>query len=134
MNDEWETIGNSDLRLQVDNDGGFNHVVLRDADDGDVIVVNEDDVGALRDRLTKILGGKTVSYFLLVPGEDGMRVEVLDKAELEKRLVEGYYGSRKVVGQVPERDHNYWGNAMVIIKGDLVLPKTVETVTKVELP
>lgn len=55
--DEWETIGNNDLRLQVDprDCGGFYHVTLRDADDGDVIVVNEDDIIALRDRLSEII-------------------------------------------------------------------------------
>ncbi len=53
--DEWEQIGNNDLRLDATPQGGFFHVALRDADDGDVIIVNEDDVEALRDRLTKVL-------------------------------------------------------------------------------
>ena len=52
---EWENIGNNDLRLSAVPIGGFRHVVLRDADDGDVIVVNEDDVRALRDRLSQEL-------------------------------------------------------------------------------
>lgn len=55
---EWESIGNNDLRLYVDPTCGFYHVTLRDADDGDVIVVNEDDLESLRDRLTQILTTK----------------------------------------------------------------------------
>lgn len=55
MKGDWEPIGNNDLRLQYDSDGGFHHVVLRDADDGDVIVVNEDDLVSLRDRLSEII-------------------------------------------------------------------------------
>lgn len=53
---EWEQVGNNDLRFCCDGAGGFYHVTLRDADDGDVIVVNEDDVEALRDKLTEVLG------------------------------------------------------------------------------
>jgi hypothetical protein len=52
---EWETVGNNDLRIWCDGAGGFYHVTLRDADDGDTIIVNEDDVQTLRDRLTRIL-------------------------------------------------------------------------------
>ena len=55
MPDEWETVGNNDLRLSCSVGGGFHHVVLRDADDSGVIVVNEDDLRALRDRLTKVI-------------------------------------------------------------------------------
>ena len=55
MASEWfeEQIGNNDLRLDATPAGGFFHVFLRDADDGDVIIVNEDDVRALRDRLSR---------------------------------------------------------------------------------
>jgi folate-dependent phosphoribosylglycinamide formyltransferase PurN len=50
-----EIIGTHDLRYEDKAEGGFVHVVLRDADDGDVIIVNEDDIRALRDRLTKTI-------------------------------------------------------------------------------
>jgi hypothetical protein len=50
-----ERVGNNDLRYSDNPHGGFRHVVLRDADDGDVIVVNEDDLVALRDRLTRTI-------------------------------------------------------------------------------
>jgi hypothetical protein len=51
----WEVIGNNDLRAEVDVSCGFAHVVLRDADDGDVIVVNEDDVVVLRNYLNRVI-------------------------------------------------------------------------------
>lgn len=51
----WEMIGTHDLRLSSGSSGGFVHVILRDADDGDVIVINEDDLRALRDRLDQII-------------------------------------------------------------------------------
>ncbi len=51
----WERIGTHDLRLNADPHGGFYHVTLMDVDDADVIVVNEDDLVALRDRLSGVI-------------------------------------------------------------------------------
>lgn len=48
-------IGTNDLRAVADGAGGFGHVVLRDADDGDTIVVNENDVSSLRDYLNIVI-------------------------------------------------------------------------------
>ena len=50
-----EQVGTNDLRYNDTPQGGFCHVLLRDADDGDVIIVNEDDLVALRDRLTRTI-------------------------------------------------------------------------------
>jgi hypothetical protein len=51
----YEVIGTHDLRLEEVQRGGFVHLALRDADAGDVIVVNEDDIRSLRDRLTETI-------------------------------------------------------------------------------
>ena len=51
----WESVGNHDLRMDAQCIGGFWHVVLRDADDGDLIMINEDDLVALRDKLNQII-------------------------------------------------------------------------------
>ena len=51
----WERIGNHDLRIDATPAGGFHHVALRDADDGDTIVVNEDDLIPLRDKLNEVI-------------------------------------------------------------------------------
>jgi hypothetical protein len=48
-----EKIGNNGLRFEDGTDSGFHHVILKDADDGDVIVVNEDDIDSLIERLIK---------------------------------------------------------------------------------
>jgi hypothetical protein len=48
-------IGNNDLRASCDMAGGFAHVVLRDADDGDLIVINEDDIVPLMQYLNRVL-------------------------------------------------------------------------------
>lgn len=44
---EYVQVGNNDLRFMDGSGSGFNHVVLWDADDGDVICINEDDIEAL---------------------------------------------------------------------------------------
>ena len=50
-----EQVGTHDLRYEDVLTDGFCHVVLYDADDHDRIVVNEDDLVALRDRLNKTI-------------------------------------------------------------------------------
>ena len=50
-----EQIGTGDLRYNESVDGGFGHVTLRDADDGDVIVLSEETVELLYYRLRKTL-------------------------------------------------------------------------------
>jgi len=53
IHDKWETIGNNDLRFMDGTEGGFNHIALYDADDHDLIIVNEDDIKPLIKRLQK---------------------------------------------------------------------------------
>ena len=53
--DNEEQVGNNDLRYDDTPQGGFCHIMLRDADDNDVIIINEDDVVTLRDRLTQTI-------------------------------------------------------------------------------
>lgn len=50
-----ERIGTHDLRMDTTPCAGFYHVTLRDADDGDVIIVNEDDLIPLRDKLNEVI-------------------------------------------------------------------------------
>jgi len=73
-------------------------------------------------------------YYVLCPSEDGLSVTVLDKSALEKRLDDGYWGDRKVVGEIPEDNHNYWGRVLVIIKGQVVKPVPVSVATEWRLP
>ena len=127
MADEWEATGNNDLRLQIDGAGGFRHVVLRDADDGDVIVVNEDDVEVLRDRLSRELVERDAAnaevqewvgrcYIILnpPPGDHVLNAaRMLFKAHEANPRIEGIYFNGKVLkikeGETPEEMVNrYW--------------------------
>lgn len=69
-------------------------------------------------------------YFVLVPGEDGLRTYAMDEAELVKRLNESYWGEDvEFVDRVPPNaDSNYWGRIIVIIRGSVVVPKAIKVV------
>ncbi len=84
MNLEWEQVGNHDLRINAKPKGGFFHVALRDADDGDVVMVNEDDVRALRDRLTKVLEDMAKEAAMVLRGG---RLMSVDDPELGERFL-----------------------------------------------
>lgn len=78
---------------------------------------------------------KPEMYFVIHCSEDGdIRVENLTKAELEKRLNEKYWGQAPVFADaLPDTDPNYWKGQYVVIKGTIVVPKAVETVTQYEV-
>lgn len=83
-------------------------------------------------------------YFLLRCDEDGTHVEQLSAEELTHALtpnVEGLtdFGSDLTfLDHIPRSDKGYWmeggDHAMVIIKGEIVVPRPVAVVTKLELP
>lgn len=74
-------------------------------------------------------------FFVLIPTEDGLKVDCLERAELLKRLNEEYYGFRKILREIPSAaNHNYWNHSLVIIEGQVVAPKPVTKVTEWELP
>lgn len=72
----------------------------------------------------------TKDYIVLVPGEDGLSAECLSREELLKRIKEEYWGHREFLDRIPDRDHNYWGRTIIVIKGTIVVPQPVETVTE----
>jgi hypothetical protein len=76
-----------------------------------------------------------VSYFVISTSEDGVFIYELTKAEVTKRLAEYSQEGR---GPTPfptnGADPNYWGTSLVVIKGEVVQPKIVETVTRWEVP
>jgi len=74
-----------------------------------------------------------MSYFVVWADPDGgCRITELTEEELLKRLNDdGDYPPDKIRSDLDERDPDYWGDKRVlIIKGDIVVPKAVETVTK----
>lgn len=95
------------------------------------------------DEFAVIPGEETCmeSYFILTGTEDGISVDVLPKEEIEKRLVEEYYGSNPVIlDRIPEMDKGYFvvpgsgdRTKILIIKGQVVTPRPVQVVKKFEL-
>ena len=83
-------------------------------------------------------------YFILRCDEDGTTVEQMTAEELTKAItpdgngVTDYGKNLTFLDHVPRSDKGYWmegvDNAVVIIKGEIVVPRAIEVVTKMELP
>ena len=80
------------------------------------------------------------SYFILTSSEDGISIETMSKEDMEKSLRKNEWGSKvKFLKQVPEIDKGcFWlengeEDAVLIIKGEIIVPKPVKTVTEYEL-
>ena len=77
-----------------------------------------------------------MSYFIISCSEDGdVRVSEYTREQVEAMLnsPEPGYLVRDFVDKVPHRDISYWGGMAIIIKGEIVIPKVKEVVTKVTL-
>jgi hypothetical protein len=82
-------------------------------------------------------------YFVLRSGEDGISIHQMDEAGLHKAITpdkDGYthYGSELVfLGSVPETDKGCWHgvseDAVLVIKGEIIVPVAVQSVTKYKL-
>ena len=74
-------------------------------------------------------------YFVINCSEDGLYIEGLTKSELTEHLNEKYWGENvKFSDTIPEAsDPNEWGRQTFIIKGTIVVPKEVKTVTQYEV-
>lgn len=76
------------------------------------------------------------TYFVIRNSDGDTTVEEVTGDELRKRLntEDPYYGSREFFDKMPtERDTNYWGNNVLIIKGEIVTPKPKEVVTRYDI-
>jgi len=73
-------------------------------------------------------------YYIIKNSDGDTTVDAINKTELLKRIKEGYYGGTGVFKDLPsQRDTNYWGENLLIIKGTIVEPKPVETVTEYDI-
>lgn len=72
-------------------------------------------------------------YFVVYNGEGDTTVEMLRKDQLITRLNEKYYGDREFVEKITERDTNYWGGDLLIIKGNIVVPKAKKVIIEHEV-
>lgn len=77
---------------------------------------------------------KSMNYFVLSSTEDGMTISILNKESLETRLAEKYWGEDiEIFTSAPDKDPMYWPAGLLIIKGEVIVPKAVEVVTKFEV-
>jgi len=72
-------------------------------------------------------------YFIIRCSEDGATVEAVDRDTLLSRVASGYYGTQETFRSVPNRDPNYWGDGLLVIKGHVVQPKPVQVVTEFDV-
>ena len=79
-------------------------------------------------------------YFVVRSGEDGTTVsKPMSKAELEGKLAEGYWGEcTSFLDRVPDSDKGCWwctpDGAILVIKGEIVIPRPIEGVQTYESP
>lgn len=75
------------------------------------------------------------NYFIIAQTEDGINIsEPLSKEEVLRRVEEKYYGNIPILNRMPLMiDSSLYDNGLIIIKGDIVMPKPVQTVTKYDI-
>jgi len=73
------------------------------------------------------------SYFIISNSDGDTTVDKISKEELLRRLNESYYGNVEYKNQVEESDTNYWGEGVLIIKGEIVVPEPIETVKEYDI-
>ena len=78
-----------------------------------------------------------MSYYAIHNTEDGLYIsKVTDINKLLEAIADGDYGPLQFYTDIPyESDPNYWEDrpGLILIKGEIVVPKAVETVTKYEI-
>ena len=70
-------------------------------------------------------------YFVIRNSDGDTSVEMLDKDTLLERITpDEEYGNKGFITKIKEQDTNYWGDDILIIKGDIVSPEVEKTITK----
>ena len=74
------------------------------------------------------------NYIVMVASEDGFSIDAVSKETLLLRLANDYWGEKEIGEKIPgETDPNYWGDQLVIIKGDVVVPRPKKVVEEYEI-
>ena len=77
-----------------------------------------------------------MSYFLIRCSEDGdIYVSQYAAGQMESNLndPDSGYKIEEFVDKLPDCDPNYWKGKMILIKGEIVVPKVKEVATRVTL-
>jgi hypothetical protein len=72
-------------------------------------------------------------YFLITAYNGRARVYKLTKEALLERLNDPEEGPTDFLSDITNDNPNYWGESVVIIKGEIVTPRAVERVVKYEV-
>jgi hypothetical protein len=76
-------------------------------------------------------------YFVIHNSEDGeASVHQMGAEELQNKLKADYWGTGKRFLSSDDTfscDPNYWGGKLLIIKGEIIVPKPKQTVTEYEV-
>lgn len=62
------------------------------------------------------------NYFIISNSDGDTMVERVNKDELTRRINEQYYGEVDYMQNWTDDDTNYWGDSILIIKGDVIVP------------
>jgi hypothetical protein len=75
-------------------------------------------------------------YFVIRNSDGDTTVEQLSADTLKSRLAEGYWGETPdLMGSITNEDTNYWPErGLLIIRGDVFVPRPVARVTEWEVP
>jgi hypothetical protein len=70
-------------------------------------------------------------YYVINNSSGDTTVECITKEVLLERINEGYWGDVEFMETIPhDRDTNYWGGDVLIIKGSIVAPKPKQIITE----
>lgn len=78
------------------------------------------------------------TYFVITSSEDGINIETLSKHDIEKRITEHYYGDDALLlDKLPLIDGGFFSipgkgdrTPVLIVRGEIVVPKPVEKITR----
>ncbi len=74
------------------------------------------------------------SYFVITNSDGDTCVDMITEEKLLKRLDEKYWGEDvKFLNEIPTSDTNYWGETVLIVGGEIVVPKPKEIVVSYNL-
>lgn len=75
------------------------------------------------------------TYFIAYQTEDSFGLDgPFYKEEVTKRIEEKWYGDLPVFNTLPKMQDGYWlERGIVVIKGNIVVPRAITVVTKYEL-
>jgi len=75
-----------------------------------------------------------MTYFVICQDDDGeVFVDKLTKEQLLEHLNEYYWGDSEIFSDLPDFDLAAWHSGLLIIKGEIVVPRAVEKITSFEV-